>query len=56
MTKNDLIALRDKTNDPEVKDALRWAINTIEKHHKTTNEVMVLLKSIRRAVGQKEDE
>jgi hypothetical protein len=55
MTKRDLIALRDSTEDPEVKKALRWAITRIEMLEDQLREVNTLCKSIQRAAALRND-
>jgi hypothetical protein len=56
MTKRDLIQLRDSTNEPAVKAALRYAIVRIEVLEERLREVHLLCKSIQRTASYKEDE
>ena len=48
MTKQDLIALRDETEDAGLKKILRFAINRIEDLESDLREVKMLAKAIQR--------
>ena len=50
MSKKGLITLRNTTEDAEVKAALRWAINRIEKLEAAMRECSTYSKAIERAV------